>query len=427
MQSLPKKSTSFFLVFSLIGILILGIIFKVDIRVLLILGLSLTVMVIYKMGNKITEIIDNMQVGIKRAFPALCIFILIGMLIGAFVQSGVIPSIVYYGLNLINVNWFLPIGLIVCSITSLATGTSWGTCGTVGVAFMAMGISLGIPAPIVAGMVVSGAFFGDKISPLSDTTNLAAVSAGTSLYKHIKSMLYTTAPAYILTLIIYTIIGINYSTNNNINNSLINDILTTLHSNFNINIFMLVPIFVVLFLSIKKINSIVALAIGTGVEFVDNLLNRGGIQSMMWTFSLSFIALCLGSLLEVYGFLQAILKGLISNVKRLGSLAVLVITSCIFTNLIMGEIYLSIILNGSMFKKIFEDKKIDNSMLSRYLEEGGTLTGGLIPWSTAGAFVSGALGVSAFAYAPFAFLNILNPIISIIFSYLGIGVIKTKK
>lgn len=455
-RELPKKSIAFILLISLVLILTIGIYFKVDIQILLLIGLAFTIFLILRMGYDFEEVLVEMRKGIDRAFPALIIFLLIGTLIGSFVSGGVVPSIVYYGLKLINVKWFLPIGLIVCSMTSLATGTSWGTSGTVGVAFMAMGISLGIPAPIVAGMVVSGAFFGDKLSPLSDTTNLAAVSAGTSLYRHIKSMLYTTVPAYIISLVLYTFIGFKYSGSEAIDSNMVNTILDTLDKTFNINLFMLIPIIVVLFLSIKKVNSIIALGIGTifgvlfsvlfqgnnlgdalnvlntgyvghtGVEFVDTLLNRGGIQSMMWTFSLSFIALSLGALLEGFGFLTVIIKGILVKVKSIGSLSVLVIGSCIFSNIVMGEIYLSIILNGSIYKKEFEERNLDPSMLSRYLEEGGTLTGALIPWSTAGAFVSGVLGVSALSYAPFALLNLINPLVSIVFSYLGIAVIKKE-
>lgn len=456
-NNMANKKTSFALLISLVLILAIGIYNKIDIQILLLLGLSLTIFIIMRMGHSIDEILNEMKKGIDRAFPALCIFLLIGTLIGSFIISGVVPTIVYYGLKLINVKWFLPVGLIICSLTSLATGTSWGTCGTVGVAFMAMGISLGIPAPVVAGVVVSGAFFGDKLSPLSDTTNLAAVSAGTTLYKHIKSMLYTTIPAYILSLIGYTILGFKYSGNGEVDSKLVETILETLDKTFNINLLMLIPIIVVLILSVKKVNSIIALSVGTGlgvifavffqeasigqalnvlnigyvgntgVEVVDTLLNRGGIQSMMWTFSLSFIALSLGSLLEGFGFLEVIIKEVLIKVKSVGSMATLVIGTSIFSNIVMGEIYLSIILNGSIYKKDFKERGLDPCMLSRYLEEGGTLTGPLVPWSTAGAFVSGVLGVSTLAYAPFALLNLINPIVSIIFSYLGIGVIKNKK
>ncbi|MEG1481365.1 Na+/H+ antiporter NhaC [Clostridium sp.] len=453
---LPKKKNAFILLIILVAILAVGIMNEVDIRVLLLLDLIVTTIFILSSGYKFEVVLDKMKDGVIRAFPALLIFLLIGALIGTFIQSGVVPTLVYYGLNLIGGKFFLPLGLIVCSITSIATGTSWGTCGTVGVALMAIGTGLGIPAPIIAGMVVSGAFFGDKMSPLSDTTNLAAVSAGTDLYKHIKSMMYTTIPSYILSFIGFTLLGIKYTSGSNINTDSVNDITNSIHNIFNINIWMLVPIVVVLVLSIKKVDAIIALTVGvlcgvlfsilfqgnnivdalnvlnngyvsnTGIDFVDTLLTRGGIQSMMNTFSLSFIALILGSLLETFGYLEVIIKDVVKKVKSVGGLIALVIGTTFFTNIIMGEIYLAIILNGSIYKKKFEERGLDNSMLSRTLEEGGTLTGALIPWTTAGAFVSGVLGVSAISYAPYALLNLINPILAIIFAFMGIGVIKRK-
>lgn len=453
----PSKLESLMLMIVLILILSIGIsVIKVDIQVLLLIGLAVTIAVTMKMGYTFEEVVKRMKAGIHRAFPALCIFILIGALIGTWIQAGIVPTLVYYGLNIISVKFFLPIGLLVCSITSLATGTSWGTCGTIGVAFMAMGLSLGIPAPIVAGMIVSGAFFGDKISPLSDTTNLAALSCDTDLYTHIKSMLYTTIPSYLIAIIGFTFLGFKYS-DGALNTEMVNEIIMALSNNFNINIVLFIPVIVVMYLSMKKVDAIISIGIGvalgvifsvimqgngigealnsinygyksnTGLQLIDELLTRGGIQSMMWTFSLSFIALALGSVLEGFGFLQVLLKEVITKVKRVGSLAVLVISSSFFTNIVMCEIYLSIILNGSIYKDTFKERGLDESMLSRLLEEGSTLTGALIPWTTAGAFISGVLGVSVLEYAPYALLNIINPIISIIFAYLGIAVIRKKK
>lgn len=451
-----SKSTSSIVMILLVLILSVGIsVLKVDIQVLLLIGLVLTIGVVMKLGYSFDEVVKKMKAGIQRAFTALCIFILIGALIGTWIQAGIVPTLIYYGLKTISIKYFLPIGLIICSITSLATGTSWGTCGTIGVAFMAMGLSLGIPAPVVAGMIVSGAFFGDKISPLSDTTNLAAVSADTDLYKHIKSMLFTTVPSYIIALIGFTLLGFKYA-EGTLNMEIVNEIMTTLNNNFNINILLLIPVAVVLYLSIKRVDAIISIGCGvalgvlfsvifqsngiaaalnainygyeshTGLKLVDELLTRGGIQSMMWTFSLSFIALALGSVLEGFGFLQVLLKDLIMRVKKIGSLAVLVIGTCFFTNVVMCEIYLSIILNGSIYKNTFKERGLDESMLSRFLEEGSTLTGALVPWTTAGAFVSGVLGISVIDYAPYALLNIINPIISILFAYLGIAIIKKK-
>ena len=456
-KKLPSKKSAAFLLLSLVLILAIGMINKVDIKILLLIGMGVTIFVTSRAGHSFKDILEEMKGGIVRAFPAMCIFILIGALIGSWIQAGIIQTLVYYGLNIISAKYFLPIGLIVCSITSVATGTSWGTAGTVGVAFMAMGEGLGIPAPLTAGMIVSGAFFGDKLSPLSDTTNLAAATAGADLYKHIKSMLSTTIPSYIISLIAFYFLGLKYSVDTAIDNDIVHQITTTLSKDFNLSLLLLIPVFVVLILSIFKVDAIIALGAGaflgvifavifqdssiasslnvlstgyvshTGVHAVDVLLTRGGIMSMMSTFALSFIALALGSVLEKYGYLDVIINLILEKIKSLGSLVALTIGTCLLTNVIMGEVYLAIIVNGSIYKKEYEKRGLDNSMLSRVIEEGGTLTGPLVPWTTAGAFVSGVLGVPTFAYLPYALLNIINPIISIIFTYLGIAISMKKK
>lgn len=443
---------------SIMIILICGIlIFKAEIHSLLLLALILTCIVGFTYGFTFDEMLEGMKLSISRAMGALCIFILIGIIIATWIQCGTVPALIYYGLKFINVKYFLPMGLIICSITSLGTGTSWGTVGTVGLALMGMGVSIGIPAPLVAGMIVSGAFFGDKMSPLSDTTNLSAVSAGSDLYDHIKTMCYTTVPAYIISLILYTILGFRYANTGNVNVEQITQIKEVLSATFNLNPIVLIPIIVVLVFSIMKVPSIPAMVIGsllgsliaiifqgvsfsdaltvmnlgytsaTGIEIIDNLLIRGGIQKMMWTFSLSFIALCLGGVLEKLGFLATLINRLLSKIRRTGSLFTMVIFTSILSNIAMGEIYLAIILNGSLYRDIFEEKGFDNSMLSRLLEEGGTMTGALIPWTTAGAFVAVTLGVPTFEYFQYSFLNIINPLLSIILSYMGIFVFLKNK
>ena len=457
-QNKPSCLDSIVVLLGIVSILMTGIfILHVDIHVLLILGLILTCLVSYKCGYSLDEMIDGMKLSVSRAMGALIIFILIGMIIATWIQCGTVPALIYYGLKILSPKYFLPAGLIICSIVSLGTGTSWGTIGTIGLAMMGMGTSLGMPAPVVAGMVVSGAFFGDKMSPISDTTNLSAVSAGTDLYKHIKGMLYTTIPSYIISLGIYTYIGKGFYVGASSDFSQIELIQDVLSHKFNLNPIVILPMVIVLVLNIMKISSIPTMVIGTvlggifavvfqcehitsvlnvvnygytdktGIELIDKLLIRGGIQNMMWTFSLSFIALCLGGVLEKAGFIEVIIEKIIKKVKSTGSLVALVITSCTLANASMGEIYLSVILNGSLYKSIFEERGFENNMLSRVLEEGATLTGALIPWTTAGAFISSTLGVSTFAYAPYALLNIINPILSIVLSYLGIFVFMKDK
>lgn len=451
----PSFAASAGVFLGIVLILIVGIkVLKVDIHVLLIFGLILASGVAKIYGYTIDDLMDGMKHSISRAMVAMVIFILIGTIIGSWIHAGTVPALIYYGLKFLSPKFFLPLGLIICSITSLATGTSWGTTGTVGLALMGMGVGLGIPAPIVAGMIVSGAFFGDKMSPISDTTNLAAVSAGTDLYKHIGAMLYTTVPAYIISLILYTIVGFRYSSGANANTEQIIQIQNILAEKFNLNPIVLLPIIVLLVMSIMKIHSIPAMLTGTflgtiiaivfqgsslsaaltainygfsdatGVEIVDNLLLRGGIQRMMWTFSLSFIALCLGGVLEKVGYLTVLIEKIVSKIKSAANMVTLVIFTTALSNAAMGEIYLSVILNGSLYREAFEEKGLQKRMLSRLLEEGGTMTGALIPWCTAGAFVAATLGVPTMSYVPYAFLNILNPLISIILAYFGIFILR---
>ncbi|PIE42161.1 MAG: Na+/H+ antiporter NhaC [Gammaproteobacteria bacterium] len=409
---------------------------------------------LYKGG--FTPVRDAMNAGITRAFSAIYIFILIGVLIAALIQSGSVAALVYYGLKFISPGLFLPAGLILCSLMSVATGTSWGTVGTAGIVLIGVGAAMDIPLPLVAGMVVSGAVFGDKMSPISDTTNLAAMSANTDLYAHIKSMLFTTGPAYLIALGIYAYLGASYA-DNVMPAEQINAMLGAIEQTFSINILCLLPLLVLLALSVKKIAAepammaaaavavilavfmqdrefagvLTALWSGekpqTGVEHLDSLLSRGGISSMGWTLFLSLQALALGGILAEFGFLRALISGIVSRVKRRGSLVASTIVACIVGNMSMGEAYMSIILGGQLYGDAYDDNGIDRCVLSRSLEEGATLSTPLIPWTTGGAFFASTLGVSTIDYLPYAFLNLLNPIIAIVFAYLGIALFRTTK
>lgn len=450
----PSFGQALTVLLGIISILIVGILgFGLDIHVLLILGLILTCFVAIRVGFSFDELVDAMKDGLGKAMSAILIFILIGMIIGSWIQAGTVPALIYYGLKFLSPKFFLPAGLIVCSITSFATGTSWGTAGTVGLALMGMGMGLGIPAPAIAGMVVSGAFFGDKMSPLSDTTILAAASADCDMYDHIGAMMYTMVPTYIISLIIYTFLGFKYSSSNAMASAEVAQLQEVLVAKFNLNPIVILPIIVVLILSFMKVSSVPALTLGTflgtaiaiifqgssvkaalaalnygyteatGIFMVDKLLIRGGIQGMMWTFSLAIVALCLGGVLEKTGFLTVLIEKILTKINSAANLITVSLISAIIGNAAMSEIYLSIILNGSLYRDAYEARGLKKCMLSRVLEEGATMTGALIPWTTCGAFISGALGVSAIEYMPFALLNIINPIMTIVLSYLGIFVL----
>lgn len=449
----PSFKLSLFVVVSVIAILILGItLIDADLHVLLILSLSFSCIVSYMLGYDFDQLTEGMQKSISQVMPAMMIFILIGVIIGSWITAGTVPAIIYYGLKFLTPNLFLPVGLLLCSLTSLATGTSWGTAGTIGIALIGIGNGMGIPAPITAGMIISGAYFGDKMSPISDTTNLSAAAAGANLYDHIKSMSYTTIPSYIIALIVYTLIGLRYS-GTSIDNGEINLLINTLGTNFSMNLTVFLPMIVLFTLNIKRFPAVPAMIIGagvaiivailvqgtsledtllslnygysgnTGVTIIDELLNRGGIQSMMWTFSLAFIAISLGGVLEYVGFLNSLVNGFIHKVHSPGMLSIVVILSTTLGSAAMGEVYLSLILNGNLYKGVFEKRGLKASMLSRYLEEGGTLTQVFIPWTTGAAFMATTLGVSTLEYAPYALLNYINPLMSIGFSFLGIFVL----
>ncbi len=433
-------------------------VFQISLHTLLFLALVWSVVQASRLGYSFAAIREMMNSSIHKALPALYIFFLIGMIIASYMQSGTIASLLYYGLNVLNPVIFLPIGLILCSLMSVATGTAWGTVGTVGVVLMSIGETMGIPLSIVAGMIISGATFGDKISPISDTTNLAAISAGTSLYRHIHSMLYTTVPTFIIVLCLFSLIGLQYTDTLQSGRSVEDAsqiIRLALANIYQLNpLITLLPLIVMFVLCAKRYAPEVSMTVGiilailiaifyqgksaidvlnalwintagtTGIASLDSLLGRGGIYSMAWTMLLSIMALALGGILHHAGFLRVMLVNMIERIKRISALIAATIASGFACNLAMGEAYISIILNGQLFKDTYDEKGVDKAILSRSVEEGATLTTALIPWTTSGTFYTATLGISTLEYAPYALLNLLNPFISIIMAFLGIGLLN---
>lgn len=432
-------------------------VFAISLHIVMFFCLIWTALHAWWLGYDFAAIRGMMNTGISNALPAIYIFILIGMVIAAFMQSGTVAALIYHGLNLLSPSLFLAAGLILCSLMSVATGTSWGTAGTLGVVLMGIGSAMEIPLPLVAGMVVAGATFGDKLSPISDTTNLAAMSANTNLYRHIGSMLYTTVPAFVFSLIIFTALGLRFA-QNALPEAAIAQMQDALAGQYSLSLVAtLLPLLVMLVLSLRRlppeismtasILSAVAVAVlyqdrslvevlnslwsnspgTTGIESLDSLLGRGGITSMSWTLLLSLFALALGGILFNAGFLQSLLEGIIARVQRTASLIATTIGAGIVGNMGMGEAYISIILNCQLFRKAYEAKDLDNAVLSRSVEEGSTMSTGLIPWTTAGAFYASTLGVPVLDYAPYAFLNYLNPVISIAMASVGIGLLRNSR
>ena len=405
------------------------------------------------LGFQFQQIKSAMISGIEKGLGAIFIFFLIGVLIAALIESGTIGSLIFYGVDILHPSIFLPAGLVLCSLMSLATGTAWGTIGTIGVVLMGLGSALGVPLPLVAGMVVSGASFGDKMSPVSDTTNLAAMSPYTYLYPNIKYMRHTTVPTYVICLFLFGVVGLYYS-GQTLSVSELIELKQHLAVEFSINSLTLLPLIVLFALSIKRtpaevsmlasvataailavvmqdrtvmevLNSLhVGYIADTGHERLDILLSRGGIESMMWTMSLALLALSLGGLLDRSGFVRVLLRGLLRRIKRSASLIATTIGAGVAANMSMGEGYLSIIFGGQIFKDSYEKDNLEKHMLSRCLEEGATLSTSLIPWTTSGAFITGALGMSPLEYAPWTFFNFINPLLSILLAYMGFGIFR---
>lgn len=406
------------------------------------------------LGYAYSETRNMMGSAIANALPAIYIFILIGMVIASFMQSGTIASLVYFGLGWLNPGVFLVAGLLLCALMSLATGTSWGTAGTIGVVLIGVGGAMGLPLPLVAGMVVSGATFGDKLSPVSDTTNLAAMSAGTTLYRHIGAMLYTTLPTFLIMAVILLFFGFSIDLTSE-DEAAVFGMREALAQSYHLSpVITLLPLLVMVLLSIRKVaaevtmSASIVVACGvamlyqgqnfpevfnslwmnspghTGIESLDQLLGRGGVASMAWTLMLALMALALGGILHEAGYLACLLGGMLRRIHRTSALIATAIGGGVLGNLAMGEAYISIILNCQLFRQQFDRQQLDRAILSRSVEEGATLTTGLIPWTTAGAFYAATLGVPVLDYAPWAFFNYLNGFVSVAMASLGLGLLR---
>jgi NhaC family Na+:H+ antiporter len=415
------------------------------------------------LGMPWPDIQKGLTGGIVTALPAILILIVVGLLIGVWIASGVVPVMIYYGLKILAPGYFLVATALTCALISLATGSSWSTAATVGLAMMGVGQALGIPGGMTAGAVISGAYFGDKMSPLSDTTNLAPAVAGTQLFTHIRHMVYTTVPALILALIIFTIIGIVRPASGSVETADYLLMLSTLSENFNLTPWLLVAPAAVLFLVWKKTPALPALVVGvvvgavlllifqrvpeggwagnigllveslytgyvsdTGVASVDELLTRGGLSYMLDTIALIIVALSFGGIMEASGMLERLAAAILTLARSTGSLISVTIFSCFGMNILASDQYLAIIVPGRMYRTAFLKRGLHPKNLSRALEDSATLTSPLIPWNTCGAYMSGVLGVSCFAYLPFAFLNLASPLISMFYGFTGITIQKIE-
>ncbi|UQF70830.1 Na+/H+ antiporter NhaC [Vagococcus lutrae] len=393
---------------------------------------------------------DGIQEGVATGIIPMLIFLLIGALIASWIAAGIIPAMMVVGFKLVNVNYFIPSAFVVCAIIGTSIGSAFTTASTVGLALMGMGISLGFNPALLAGAIISGAVFGDKMSPLSDTTNLAAAVAGTDLFKHIKNMMWTTVPAFILSLILFFILG--NQTHATQGTAEINLLIDTLKSEFHIGWFSAIPILLMVGSSLLKMPAIatlllnISVSIGlyviqspsatikqiatiieqgfvaeTGVENLDALLSRGGLNSMLGSIALILLTLSLGGLLMKFGIIEALMAPLAERLTSPTSLISATVIGGILANVLIGEQYLSIILPGKAMKPSFDKSSLDPTALSRALEDSGTVFNTLIPWGVSGVFMAATLGVPTLVYLPFCFFNLLSPILSIASGVTGIG------
>jgi NhaC family Na+:H+ antiporter len=422
-----------------------------------------------RIGYKWKPLLDGIVKSISSAMAAILILMLIGSLAGTWLISGIVPALIYYGLDILNPTIFLFAAVIVSAIVSIATGSSWTTAATVGIALVGIGQAMNIDEGVVAGAIISGAYFGDKMSPMSDTTNLAPAMAGTDLFTHIRYMTLTTIPSISITLIIFLIWGFTLDSQSKMES--ISVVQEAIASKFVITPWLfLVPV-VVIGMIIKRIPALPALLAGavlggvfaiifqpdivlgiagkseasfyafyegviramytetnivTGHPMVDDLLSAGGMFGMMNTIWLIICAMIFGGVMETSGMLERIAKSIIQYAHSTGSLVASTAATCLFINVTASDQYIAIVVPGRMFAKTYRDRGLAPENLSRTLEDSGTVTSVLVPWNTCGAYQAGVLGVATFSYLPFAFFNIISPLMTIFFAYAGIKIRKLK-
>ncbi len=438
-------------------------------QIALLLSAAVAAIIALRLGSTWEQIQNHLVNSISSAMSAILILLLIGALAGTWLLSGIVPAMIYYGLKILNPTIFLFAACIVCAIVSLATGSSWSTIATVGIALLGIGKALGFNEAMVAGAIISGAYFGDKMSPLSDTTNLAPAVAGTDLFTHIRYMMWTTFPSIGISLIIFLFIGFFRDTSGNLED--VQPVLNAISSRFNISpVLFLVPVLVIGMI-IKRVPALPALLIGsllggimaiimqphivaetsgiadnyirasyisvlnamfgstsiaTENEMVSQLLSTNGMAGMLNTVWLIICAMVFGGAMEAAGLLQRITQAIISLAHSTGSLIASTVGTCVFFNITASDQYLAVIVPGKMFSKTYKDRGLAPENLSRSLEDAGTVTSVLVPWNTCGATQASVLGVATFAYAPYCFFNIISPFMSIVFGYLNIRIARLE-
>ncbi|GAA3528683.1 Na+/H+ antiporter NhaC [Zobellella aerophila] len=457
-NSLPSLPIACIPVLATVALLALQIFYYKDFtpHIALAIGFAITALVGWAQGYRWKDIEAGAFHVLHVAMPSIATLIVVGMLVSTWIASGTVPMLIYYGLELINPGWFLAAAMLLCSVVSLAIGSSWTTVGTVGLALIGIGEAFSIPVYWTAGAVVSGSFFGDKVSPLSDTTNLAAAVTETNVFDHIRNMMPTTVPAMILAFFLYLFVGTTGELADIDQLAQIESFKQGLLTQFDMGWPAMLPILALIVLAFFKVAPIPALFIGfslgamvamsqygynlhqiltfahggfkieAGDQALNGLLNRGGVTSMTWVVTLMMFALAFGGALERTRCLESLVGAILKLSRGFKGLQTSAIITSITTNVISGDVYLSIALPGRMYQAEYNKLGYSRLNLSRAIEEGGTLVSPLIPWNAGGAFVIGALGLtvvggdySALLYAPLAFACWLSPVIGIVYAQLG--------
>ena len=433
--------------------------FKLRTEPLLILSAFVAGIIAKSLGYTWKEMQEAIIEKIAAAMPATLILWSVGFLIGSWMFSGTVPMIIYYGIQIVNPKFLLVTAFIITAVVSTVTGTSWGSAGTIGVALMGIAGGLGVSLPATAGAIVAGAYFGDKISPLSDTTNLAPIAAGSELYEHIKHMLWTTVPAALVSMVVYFFVGLKASGASTTPET-VKVMLDQLDGMFTWNIILIVPVFLIIIGSVKKWptiptmlgtslfsivlgvfvhgftfkNGFTALVNGFNVSMtafegeavweVTRLINRGGVVSVTGTTVLIFCAMGFAGIVSRTGMLDVVLQKIMSKVKKTTGIILATIASCFTVAFVTGSSYLSILLPGELFKDVYVKRNLHPKNLSRTLEDSGTVLVPLVPWSAAGAYMAATLGVPTLEYLPWAIMNYMGIVFAIILAITGVGIAK---
>lgn len=469
----PSMLDAFLPVISLVALLSIAVVYFGNDssygpnQIALLVAMGIAAVIGIKNGHNWQDIEKAIVNGISLSLGAVLILLAVGALIGTWLLSGTVPTMIYYGLQILNPSWFYAAACIICGIVALSIGSSWTTAATIGVALIGIAQGLSLDPAITAGAVISGAYFGDKVSPLSETTNLAPAVTGSELFAHIRYMFWTTIPSISTALVLFLILG--FSEETTASASSINDLSNQLTQQFDISLFNLIPLVVLLTLAIKKVPAFPSVAIGalmgglwavvfqqelilrlanenvgvltanikvvwaaffdgvsiaTGNAELDKLLSGGGMSKMLNTIWLIMCALSFGAVLEHLGMLRKFVSAILAAAKSTGSLIASTVATCIGTNLITADQYIAIVMPGRMYKEEYQRRGLHPLVLSRTLEDSGTITSPLIPWNTCGAYMYSVLLVNPLDYIFYSFFNLINPILAVVYGYIGFNIKK---